>query len=214
MRSALFRAGPWRMPVRLASFVRETVLRSIGREASAGLTAMDPGTSGSAFGVVGQGLQRHLPRRSGATRLDRADHYSEHRSLRVVGREGEIDLALQLLDADGDLYEHAPYGLERDAAPAGAFRRRLSQGMQQSEGTDVQEQSELVGLRPHRRASGLKDRRVASVEPADREHGRQPRGLITSAPAVLTGCFRWICRRGPVRRSAFQLPCILAGCFY
>src|SRR6476660_1506209 len=87
-----------------------------------------------------------MPRRSWATRRDGAGHGHEHYGVRVAGREGQLDLALQLLDADGDLHEGPPDRLEGRAAPTGAFRCRPSQRMQQPVGAHMHEEAELVGL--------------------------------------------------------------------
>lgn len=87
-----------------------------------------------------------MPRRSRTARRDRADHHGEHRRVRVAGREGQLDAALQLLDAYRDLHKHSPDRLERGAAPARAFRCRPSQRMHQPVGAKVPEQPELVGL--------------------------------------------------------------------
>ena len=110
-------------------------------------------------GVEENGLARRLPHRSWATRRDRARHRREHGGLRVAGREGELDPALQLLDADGNLHERAPDGLEGGAAPARALRCRTAQRMQQPVGAHVQEEPELVGLPA--RAGGLVGSRPA-----------------------------------------------------
>ena len=66
--------------------------------------------------------------------------------MRVAGREGELDPALQLLDAHGDLHEGAPDRLEGGSAPARPLGRRAPERMQQPVGTHVQEEPELVGL--------------------------------------------------------------------
>ena len=63
---------------------------------------------------VDEGRARRMPLRSWAARRDGARHGHEHGGLGVAGRERELDLALQLLDADRDLDEGAP--LVRDGA--------------------------------------------------------------------------------------------------
>src|SRR5262245_64831498 len=70
-----------------------------------------------------------------------------------MAREGELDRALQLLDAHGDLDEDAADGREGRAAPARPLRRRQAQGMQEPVGPHVQEEAELDGLPA--RARGL-----------------------------------------------------------
>src|SRR5438270_7863426 len=128
------------------------------RAPTAGLTAGLFGTLRTRWKLVIWVRAASWPRRSWALRGDAAGERDQHRSVRVAGREGELDAALHVLDAHCDFHERTPDRIEGRAAPDRAPGCRPAQRMQQPVGSHVQEEPELIGLPA--RARGLVGARV------------------------------------------------------